>query len=373
MDRNEQLIRERERRGWSQRRVAIEIGTDEKRVGEWERGTHVPSPHFQEKLCQLFSKDAQELGFVEHTESRIIVPSGLWADDLLSTYSQGVLALHDLYFRGNPYQVEAILPLYRSQTAALVHPGPLSVAAARIASMAEQLACELATDREDFGAAQQSAQQALHYAQIANDRSLQVASLIGQANIGFHRKHSTTALHAYQQAISLFDDTVTPLLKGRTYAGIAEVYAMRQQTQEALRAMGLAYEHYPMKPEDDPAYPYLHASRYSLYVFGDTQSRLFLSQPKEADAALIALNKEQNTDVENEPVTKLDLLYYQAESYQQQGELEPASAALLEGGMLAKELGSRLYFGKLVDTYEAVRAKWPHERQVCSLAEVFQS
>jgi len=35
---------------------------------------------------------------------------------------------------------------------------------------------------------------------------------------------------------------VTPLLKGRVYAGLAEVYAIRRQYQEAMRAMGYAYE-----------------------------------------------------------------------------------------------------------------------------------
>ena len=69
----------------------------------------------------------------------------------------------------------------------------------------------------------------------------------------------------------------------------------------------------PLKPEDDPAYPYLRASRYSLYVFGDAQSRLFLGQPKEADKALIAMQKETN-DPQIEPITKLDMLYYQADS-----------------------------------------------------------
>lgn len=366
---NERLKQARLSRGWSQRKVAQAIDTDEKRVGEWERGKATPMPVSQEKLCQLFGCSAEELGLVPPT----ILSTGLWPDDLLTVYHQGVLSLHDLYFKGNPHHVEAILPLYSAQTALLVTPGPLSIPAARVASLAHQLACELATDREDFGAAYQAGQQALRFAQIAEDRNLQVASLIGLANLGFHRRQSTIARSAYERAIGLFDETVTPLLKGRTLAGAAEVYAMRSETQEALRAMGQAYEVYPMQPEEDPAYPYLHASRYALYVFGDTQSRLFLNQPKEADAALVALDKEQNTDAENEPVTMLDLLYYRAESTAQQNELEASSDALERAGMLSKQLGSRLYFGKLVETYEGLRARWPYERQIAQLADVFAS
>lgn len=368
---NERLIQARQSRGWSQRKVAEQIDTSEKRVGEWERGESSPSPIFRERLCELFACDAEALGLIRSAMTPLT--SGLWADDLLAVYNQGVLALHDLYFKGSPYHVESILPLYSAQTAALVQPGPLSKPAARVASLAQQLACELATDREDFGAAQQAVQQALRFAQIAEDRSLQVASLIGLANLGFHRKQSTIARCAYERAISLFDESVTPLLQGRTYAGAAEVYAMRGEMQEALRAMGLAYEVYPLCPEDDPAYPYMHASRYALYVFGDTQPRLFLNQPKEAEHALISLEKEQNTDALNEPVTMLDLLYYKAESQYQQGELEASSEALESAGLLAKQLGSRLYFGKLVETYETMRAKWPHEHRIATLADTFAS
>ncbi|MBA2677073.1 MAG: helix-turn-helix transcriptional regulator, partial [Ktedonobacteraceae bacterium] len=62
---NLHLKYERERRGWSQARVADEIGTTEKNVGRWERGVSYPYPFFREKLCLLFGKNAQELGFVK--------------------------------------------------------------------------------------------------------------------------------------------------------------------------------------------------------------------------------------------------------------------------------------------------------------------
>jgi hypothetical protein len=298
--------------------------------------------------------------------------TGLWVDDLLGVYARGIAACQDLYWNGNPRHVEALLPLYCSQTALLARqPSPLQKSAAQHASLAQQLACELLTDREDFRAAEQAGREALLYAQVANDVNLQVASLIGLANLGFHQRLSMLALWAYEQAISLFNEHVTPLLKGRTYAGIAEVYAMRSQVQEAIQAVGLAYESYPIKPEDDPAYSYLRASRYSLYVFGDAQSRLFLKQPKEAEKALIAMQKETK-DPEIEPVTKLDLLYYQAETQIQQGELEAGIALLTEAARLARDLGSRLYFNKLAVTYHNLRVQWSRESPVIALEELFR-
>lgn len=62
---NLRLKHERELRGWSQGKVAEEIGTSERNIGRWERGVSSPYPHFREKLCLLFGKSAQELGFVE--------------------------------------------------------------------------------------------------------------------------------------------------------------------------------------------------------------------------------------------------------------------------------------------------------------------
>lgn len=43
----------------------------------------------------------------------------LWSDDLLTIYARGITACQDLYYNGNPHQVEAILPLYTHQTALL--------------------------------------------------------------------------------------------------------------------------------------------------------------------------------------------------------------------------------------------------------------
>ncbi len=393
--RNILLRAARRQMGWNQQQLADFAEVSLSTIERAERGEPIRVDNI-ERLCICLQKTPEQLGLLEtedqgvnrrQTNRTIAGPvSGtlitsstdpslleeLWADDLLTIYARGIAACQDLYFSGRPYEVEAILPLYCNQTALLARqPSPLQQSAARLASQAQQLTCELATDREDFGTAQQAGQQAFLYAHLAGDSNLQVAALIGLANLGFHRKLSTAALRAYKHAVSLLNENVTPLLKGRTYAGIAEVHAMRGQLQEAMRAMGLAYEHYPLRPEDDPAYPYLRASRYSLYVFGDAQSRLFLGQPKEADKALIAMQRETN-DPQIEPVTKLDMLYYQADVQIQQGELEPGSAVLIEAATLAKDLGSRLYFNKLAVSYHNLQAQWPRESLVVALEEVFQ-
>jgi transcriptional regulator with XRE-family HTH domain/tetratricopeptide (TPR) repeat protein len=55
---------ERELRGWSQAKVAEEIGTTVRSVSRWERGIAVPYPYFREQLCTLYGKNAIELGLI---------------------------------------------------------------------------------------------------------------------------------------------------------------------------------------------------------------------------------------------------------------------------------------------------------------------
>ncbi len=366
------LITARQSLGWSQEEAAGRIGVTKVAYQQWESGKKAPYPFNLLKVTEVFGKSAEELDLLGCQEIKQALAPVAWADEPLAIYAQGIAACQSLYYGGNPYQVQSILPLYMARTAHIAQqPSSLQQSAAILASHAQRLACELATDREDFAVAMQTGQQAFLYAQLADDANLQVAALINIANIGFHRKLSLAALQAYKHAVSLLGDQVTPLLKGRTYAGLAEVHAMRKDLQESMRVMGLAYECYPEKPEDDPAYPYTRISRYALYVFGDVQSRLFLDQPKEADHALHVMQQETN-DPDVEPISRLDMLYYQADIQAQQKDLVQSATILTEAAMLAKDLGSRLYFNKLSGTYHELQTQWPRESVVKTLEEVFQ-
>ncbi len=75
---NEQLRRERQRRGWSRQYVAEQIGVaDPKTIGRWERGAAFPSSYFLQKLCALFGMLAQDLGLFpaehQHTLQTAVV------------------------------------------------------------------------------------------------------------------------------------------------------------------------------------------------------------------------------------------------------------------------------------------------------------
>jgi transcriptional regulator with XRE-family HTH domain len=60
---NKRLKELREYRGWTQEDLAEQIGSSPKAVSRWESGM-LPSLHYRGKLCEVFGKSPQELGFI---------------------------------------------------------------------------------------------------------------------------------------------------------------------------------------------------------------------------------------------------------------------------------------------------------------------
>lgn len=80
---NDSLKHEREIRGWSQARLAEEIGTTTTNIGRWERGISMPSPYFREKLCAIFGKEVQALGLLPGDEKNAIFNA---SESILASY-----------------------------------------------------------------------------------------------------------------------------------------------------------------------------------------------------------------------------------------------------------------------------------------------
>lgn len=59
----------RELHGWSQKYVADQIGADHYYLSRWERNVITPSPFYRQKLCELFGKNAEELGLLGNNQS----------------------------------------------------------------------------------------------------------------------------------------------------------------------------------------------------------------------------------------------------------------------------------------------------------------
>jgi len=64
---NERLRQARSRQGWSQARLAQEVGTSFEMVSRWERGINKPSSYFRGRLCAALGTTAEELGLVQRS------------------------------------------------------------------------------------------------------------------------------------------------------------------------------------------------------------------------------------------------------------------------------------------------------------------
>ncbi len=61
---NNLLRYEREKRGWSQAKLAEILTVDPTMISRWERGEREPASEYRERLCEIFEKNAIELGFI---------------------------------------------------------------------------------------------------------------------------------------------------------------------------------------------------------------------------------------------------------------------------------------------------------------------
>jgi transcriptional regulator with XRE-family HTH domain len=72
---NEQLRHARSLRGWSQAKLAEEVGTSFEMVSRWERGVTIPTLYFRAHLCTALGMTAEELGLVHDPSELLAIPT----------------------------------------------------------------------------------------------------------------------------------------------------------------------------------------------------------------------------------------------------------------------------------------------------------
>src|SRR5207249_388026 len=72
---NERLRHARSLRGWSQAKLAEEVGTSFEMVSRWERGVTIPTLYFRAHLCAALGMTAEELGLVHDPSELLAIPT----------------------------------------------------------------------------------------------------------------------------------------------------------------------------------------------------------------------------------------------------------------------------------------------------------
>src|SRR5690348_14126282 len=72
---NERLRHARSLKGWSQAKLAEEVGTSFEMVSCWERGVTTPTLYFRAPLCTALGMTAEELGLVREPSDLLTIPT----------------------------------------------------------------------------------------------------------------------------------------------------------------------------------------------------------------------------------------------------------------------------------------------------------
>ena len=72
---NERLRHARSLKGWSQAKLAEEVGTSFEMVSRWERGISIPTLYFRVQLCATLGMTAEELGLVHSPSDLLATPT----------------------------------------------------------------------------------------------------------------------------------------------------------------------------------------------------------------------------------------------------------------------------------------------------------
>lgn len=432
---NQLLRQQRLMRGWSQKRLADQLyemsegdggaGINADMVSKWERGEKQPRPYYQEKLCMLFGTTADQLGFLairatstaseipelgagdyvmtNHFDPKrrrllqllgatgpaLLLPNSFLNSDswerlthatnkphdidqaTLNNYEKLIQTCWQLSNKNSLDSVEQILQISLPAISALAeHPSVHQQQAASLASQGHQLAYVVTSHREDFSSSLQHTNSAKLFGERAKDPNLLVSSLVRQGVTFLHRRNPFKALESYQEASQYVND-ISPLLRTRLYAALAEVQGKLSMEQDARRSVGQANESFSASSEDDPTSVYIHFSESSLYLH-EGLALLDLHKPAEAMKAFMKVDGLRPRLIVSER-SRVDFLNQQAMAAGQLRDLDQFKVYLENAVISARALGSELRLSEAWDVFKHTQSIWGNDPQINILAQIFQS
>jgi transcriptional regulator with XRE-family HTH domain len=377
---NSILRHERQLRGWSQRKVAELVDTSEDVVSRWERGERKPSPFFQEKLCALYGKSAQELGILEEDEEEAtkrrdaMKAIGTTGTSLVFGLSSPLAALPDIekaidglltrrLARLQHWIVDGLedgtqlrWQLYYTSRNSLTENGLLSQIArleqladdggdhhqrvCRLLAQNYQLAGNLARDRFYYTKSLEFFQKAekLHEDTQLSDLT---ATAIARQAVALLRKdparHLETSLALYSRAIDTAKHA-EPYTQAYVLSRRAEALARKGNYDECIKSLvqaeALLGRAANVPIEEDFAYVHL-----TLQSLADSRGECYvlLGKPEKGLEHLLAAQKRLNQKMSR---NNCHLLMQQAEAYLAAGQPDACVQQALKGLEVARTLES---------------------------------
>ncbi len=253
------------------------------------------------------------------------------------------------------------LPLLESLVA---KPSQYQRQAAHLAAQGYMLVGLVAILQRRNDAAEWSRRQAVDYAALSGDVSLQVAAIKHLATQYDDLQCWSLQRHIYEQALPLIADA-TPLLRSRIELGLALAEARLGEQQAALRWWEKAQTDFPSYPEDhDPAYSYADCGSATFNHYGGLMY-LELGQAEKAFNLLDGLRKPVPLRTDNE----ITLCKVQATLALH--DLDRTKAYMEIGLQGAVALQSEMRLHDAQRLYQQACTLWPNEKVLKTLEELF--
>jgi transcriptional regulator with XRE-family HTH domain len=424
---NDRLRFQREKRGWSQRKLADELSTSEDTISRWERGERKPSPYYQERLCKIFERDAEELGFINTTaqldEAPLLTPtndnkisrrqasreiggiigSALLANRIplfdetdvldrllkvvkrpssidmaaltqLETMTRNYWQLYARFENSIQYRYDMLPSVsghLQTVTRLLEHPQPTNIQniLSSVACETTQLIGEIFFDLKDNETAERYYNASIELArETQNDLSLAI-TLGRKSFIPIYSDDPQKALPFLQEAYAKLTGQPSDIIRAWLAAREAEVHAKLGNANACYKALEQS-EYYLEKAQPGETSSYAFTGEAIDVHF--TRSLLLgykgacYTRLKQPEAAQAALTEDIASIDPSRSIHNAIVLVDLARTYIQQGEIEEACRLATQALMIMVQLQSARVFQRLLDLRSELET-WKNTEYVSDL------
>jgi transcriptional regulator with XRE-family HTH domain/tetratricopeptide (TPR) repeat protein len=212
--------------------------------------------------------------------------------------------------------------------------------------------------------------QAVAYAKYADDHTTLCATLNGLAVAFKYNQQEEDAFKTYMEALSYCDDKASSLVRSRVYAGVAAAFARKGRNHEADLYINLAYEYFPVHPEQDPHFLSADHGSYMLaYYQGITY--LALNQPQDALKTFESYHERIPTQIVPRR-NQLEIINHKGKAAILSNNVEIYIQCLQEGLKGALEIKSQKRLNELLSIFhEDVPRAWSNEASIIHITKQY--